>query len=175
MYKKLMRSILVVIHGAVSPPFLRAIRAILDFCLEAQSPRHTPSSLARMSWCLDTFHRNKYAIADAGGRGNLSHRQIPKLEMLQNFMRSIISHGTLPQWSADATGRLLRTEAKHPFTHVPTGIEALNSSAFDFPTVSRNCALLNSILYSRATVSSYTSLHPLSPSPSPSMKMATQS
>ncbi|KZT63739.1 hypothetical protein DAEQUDRAFT_679850 [Daedalea quercina L-15889] len=115
MYREIMRSVIVMIGGAVEPRFLRAMRAIIDFFLAAQSPRHTPYSLARMTTHLRVFHENKDAIMNAGGRGTLNHWQIPKLELLSNFVPAILSRGTLPQWSCDAVEHLLRTEAKKPF------------------------------------------------------------
>ncbi|KAH9920739.1 uncharacterized protein B0H18DRAFT_880772, partial [Fomitopsis serialis] len=116
MYREVMRSTVVAIEGAVTPAFMRAMRAIIEFLLAAQSPRHTPSSLARMETNLRVFHENKQAIMDAGGRGSLDHWHIPKLELLSNFVPAILSHGALPQWSCDAVEHLLRTEAKKPFT-----------------------------------------------------------
>ncbi|KZT70898.1 hypothetical protein DAEQUDRAFT_707629 [Daedalea quercina L-15889] len=116
MHRETMRTIIVAIEGAVSPGFMRAMRAILDFLLAAQSPRHTPSSLARMTTDLRTFHHNKKAIMAAGGRGSLGHWRIPKLELLSNYVPFILTHGTLPQWSCDSVEHLLRTEAKKPFT-----------------------------------------------------------
>ncbi|KAA1467552.1 hypothetical protein DENSPDRAFT_901372 [Dentipellis sp. KUC8613] len=116
MYREIMRTMIVVLHGAVTPGFMRAMRSILDYFLLAQSPRHTPHSLARMTLYLRKFHENKQAIMDAGGRGTLGHWQIPKLELLVNMVPSILSSGALPQWSCDRVERLLRTEAKFPFT-----------------------------------------------------------
>ncbi|KAH9924092.1 uncharacterized protein B0H18DRAFT_878205, partial [Fomitopsis serialis] len=115
MHREIMRSTVVAIQGAVTPGFMRAIRAIMEFLLAAQRPRHTPSSLAHMATNLRDFHDSKQAIADEGGRGTLDHWHIPKLELLSNFIPAIISHGTLPQWSCDAVEHLLRTEAKKPF------------------------------------------------------------
>ncbi|KAH9919400.1 uncharacterized protein B0H18DRAFT_1195909 [Fomitopsis serialis] len=116
MHREIMRTTIVAIEGAVSPGFMRAMRAILDFLLAAQSPRHTPSSLAKMTTDLRTFHEHKKAIMAAGGRGSLTHWRIPKLEILSNYVPVILSHGALPQWSCDSVERLLRTEAKKPFT-----------------------------------------------------------
>ncbi|KAH9837600.1 uncharacterized protein C8Q71DRAFT_705953 [Rhodofomes roseus] len=115
MYREIMRTTVVAIAGAVSPGFMLAIRSLMEFLLIAQSPRHTPTSLARMTTLLRTFHENKHAIMDAGGRGSLDHWHIPKLELLSTWVPAILSHGALPQWSCDAIEHLIRTEAKKPF------------------------------------------------------------
>lgn len=115
MQREMMRATVVAIQGAVSPSFQRAIRAIVDFLLMAQAPRHTPASLARMETHLRTFHEHKDAIALAGGRGTLGHWRIPKLELLTNFVRAILTCGTLSQWSTEAVEHLIRTEGKRPF------------------------------------------------------------
>ncbi|KAH9916532.1 uncharacterized protein B0H18DRAFT_1038202 [Fomitopsis serialis] len=98
MQREIMRTIIVAIEGAVSPGFMCAMRAILDFLLAAQSPRHTHH--------LRTFHDHKKAIMTAGG---------PKLEILSNFVPIILSHGALPQWSCDSVEHLLHTEIKKPY------------------------------------------------------------
>lgn len=119
MQREIMRTIIVAIEGAVSPGFMCAMRAILDFLLAAQSPRHTSSSLAKMTTDLRTFHDHKKAIMTAGGFGALAAahcQRSPKLEILSNFVPIILSHGALPQWSCDSVEHLLHTEIKKPYT-----------------------------------------------------------
>ena len=60
---------------------------------------------------LSVFHSFKHIILDlglhVGKKGNqMTHFEIPKLELLQSIVSSIMWSGTLPQWSADVTERL---------------------------------------------------------------------
>ncbi|EGO20489.1 hypothetical protein SERLADRAFT_441829 [Serpula lacrymans var. lacrymans S7.9] len=69
---------------------------------------------------LQEFHCKKQAVLDAGGhhgtKGNiLNHFQIPKLKLFQHFASSIKSMGSLLQYTADVTERLLLTHCKRLF------------------------------------------------------------
>ena len=63
--------------------------------------------LSDIARTLEIFHSFKQVILDLGLRvgkkGNqITHFEIPKLELLQSIVPSIMWSGTLPQWSADA-------------------------------------------------------------------------
>ena len=51
-----------------------------------------------------------------GKSREISHFQIPKLELLQSFGHSICNSGTLIQYTADVSERLLITHCKDPFS-----------------------------------------------------------
>ena len=105
--RDIQRYIVIVIADAVSPEFLLAIRALMDFRYLAQSPVITEDVCTRISESLSLFHKHKQAITAAGARrgkkGPINHWQIPKLELLQSVVSSIQLNGVACQWSADIT------------------------------------------------------------------------
>ncbi|KAG2028984.1 hypothetical protein BDR03DRAFT_988058 [Suillus americanus] len=107
------------IAGAAPPRFVRAIRALIDFIYYAQNPVHSLESLQSMSQALSDFHTFKDAIVEAearrGKKGAKEDFFIPKLELLQSFRGTIERLGTLMQFSADMTERLLITHCKDLF------------------------------------------------------------
>lgn len=62
------RYMVAVIAGAVSPKFLTAIRAMMDFCYLAQAPVISDDDCIAIDNALIKFHHNKQAILDAGAR-----------------------------------------------------------------------------------------------------------
>ncbi|EGN97231.1 hypothetical protein SERLA73DRAFT_74942 [Serpula lacrymans var. lacrymans S7.3] len=119
-HREIQRTIVATAAGAVAPKFLRAVRALVDFIYQAQSPIHTPSSITAMVTSLSEFHDHKQAILDAearrGASSTIDHFNIPKLELLQHFARAIRNMGAIMQFTADVTERLLITHCKHPFS-----------------------------------------------------------
>ncbi|KAG0702298.1 hypothetical protein DFH29DRAFT_999403 [Suillus ampliporus] len=113
------RTIVASIAGAVPPRFIRTIRALVDFIYLAQNPVHSPESLRSMVQALSDFHTFKNAIIEAearrGKKGVKEDFFIPKLELLQSFKGMIERLGTLMQFSADVTERLLITHCKDFF------------------------------------------------------------
>ncbi|KAH8985112.1 hypothetical protein EDB86DRAFT_3066078 [Lactarius hatsudake] len=113
------RSIVAVIAGTVPPRFLCAIRALVDFIYQVQSPLLTESAIVKFVDALWKFHDEKEAIIAAGTRmgskGPIDHFNIPKLEILHHFACSTKMMGVPIQWTADVTERLHITEVKHPF------------------------------------------------------------
>lgn len=101
------RYIIPVIADAVSPQFVLAIRALMDFRYLAQSPLLDDNVCELISNTLTRFHQNKNAITNAGARrgknGPILHWEIPKLELLLSVVPNIKSNGTAAQWSADFT------------------------------------------------------------------------
>jgi len=99
--------IIPIIAEAVSPHFLTAIRALLDFRYLAQAPVITKTMCKMIENALALFHQHKKAILDAGAQwgknGPLRHWEIPKLEFLQSLVSNIRYNGVAIQWSADMT------------------------------------------------------------------------
>ncbi|KAF9227897.1 hypothetical protein BS17DRAFT_857563 [Gyrodon lividus] len=77
-----------------------AIRALIDFRYLTQAPLFTTQSLERVKRALQEFHDNKDAIVHHGAWTNW---EIPKLELLQSVVPSIIQSGAVIQWTADVT------------------------------------------------------------------------
>ncbi|EGO04408.1 hypothetical protein SERLA73DRAFT_44748, partial [Serpula lacrymans var. lacrymans S7.3] len=67
-HREIQRTIIVTSAGTVTPSFLQAIHALVDFIYQAQSPMHTPSSVKAIVASLSEFHKNKQAILDAEAR-----------------------------------------------------------------------------------------------------------
>ena len=115
------RTLVAMISGCVPPRFLRAIRTLIDFIYQAQSPMHTESSIQEMESSLCEFHDHKDAIIVVGARrtkaaGAKSNFNILKLELFHSFSMAICNNGGLIQYTADVSEHLLITHCKHPFT-----------------------------------------------------------
>ncbi|KAI5994385.1 hypothetical protein EDD15DRAFT_2260132, partial [Pisolithus albus] len=117
----LQHTIVATIAGLAEPDFVHAIRTIVDFLYRAQVLTFTSSAIHAMEESLQEFHMHKDSILQVGvQRGKskeISHFQIPKLELLQSFGCGIRNVGSLIQYSADVSERLLITHCKDPFTH----------------------------------------------------------
>jgi len=101
------------------PPFVIAIRALMDFRYLAQARQLDDTLLNRIASSLQLFHTHKQSILDSHarvGKGNkpMDHFQIPKLELMHGVVPSITSSGAVIQWSADTTERAHITEVKVP-------------------------------------------------------------
>ena len=120
-HRDIQRTIVPAIAGATSPGFLRAIRHLIDFIYLAQNPVHTESSIQDMKCALDSFHSHKQFILDAEAwrtkAGLKEDFNIPKLELFQSFVSAIENVGTLSQYTADVSERLLITHCKRTFEH----------------------------------------------------------
>ncbi|KAG1899581.1 uncharacterized protein F5891DRAFT_1128836 [Suillus fuscotomentosus] len=110
-HRDIQRTIIASIAGAVPPRFICAIHALMEFFYLAQNPS--------MVQALSDFHSFKDAIVQAkarkGKKGIKEDFFIPKLELLQSFDGTIKKLGTLMQFSADVTERLLITHCKDLF------------------------------------------------------------
>jgi len=118
-HRDIERYILLVIAGAVSAPFLIAIRSLLDFRYLAQSPVIDEKMCTQIELALHDFHSNKQAIIDAKarrGKGNslIDNWFIPKLEFMQSVVSNIRLNGAASQWSADVTENAHIHVAKNP-------------------------------------------------------------
>ncbi|KAG2127113.1 hypothetical protein DEU56DRAFT_915826 [Suillus clintonianus] len=120
-HRDIERTIVATIAGAANttPNFVHAICFLTEFIYQAQSPIHTDSSIDDMVHSLGEFHRLKQAILDTGARrgksGTINNFSIPKIELFHSFAGSIKDIGSLLQFSADVSERLLITHCKFPF------------------------------------------------------------
>lgn len=118
-YRDIQRTVVASIAGAVPHRFVHAIRSLVDFTYLAQNPVHSPQTLRAMTQSLSDFHSFKDAIVTAEARKGKSGVKedffIPKLELMQSFEGTIKRLGTLMQFSADTTERLLITHCKDLF------------------------------------------------------------
>ncbi|KAG1868634.1 hypothetical protein F4604DRAFT_1584510 [Suillus subluteus] len=106
-HREIQRTIVPTIAGVVDTNFVRAVRALIDFIYQAQSPTFTPSSISTMNASLQEFHHFKGSItlaeARRGASGPIDHFQIPKLELLTSFGRAIPNISAILQYTADRT------------------------------------------------------------------------
>jgi len=113
------RTIVSMIAHVAPPNFVHAIRALIDFMYQSQSPIQTDSSIAQMESSLKEFHEHKAAILDVGARrtpkGAKDDFLIPKLELLLSFASAVQNNGGLIQYTADVSERLLITHCKDTF------------------------------------------------------------
>ncbi|KAG1907062.1 uncharacterized protein F5891DRAFT_940310 [Suillus fuscotomentosus] len=118
-HRDIQRTIVPTIAGVVDPDFVRAVRAMVDFIYKAQAPTFTPTSIADMTSSLQEFHEFKHTILRAEARrgtsGPIEHFEIPKLELLASFARAIPQLGSIIQFTADVSERMLITQCKNPF------------------------------------------------------------
>ena len=113
------RYIIAVIAGAFPKDFLIAVRSLMDFRYVAQAREIDTEACDKIQMALDTFHKYKKSIINAGGRrgekGNIiTNWYIPKLEFMQSVIRGILANGAAIQWSADVTEHAHITEVKGP-------------------------------------------------------------
>ncbi|KAG1759043.1 hypothetical protein EDD22DRAFT_981216 [Suillus occidentalis] len=96
------------------------VKQMTEFIYLAQHPVHSPETLQSMQQALSDFHSYKGAIIEAearkGKKGVKEDFFIPKLELLQSFKGTVQQLGTLMQFSADTTERLLITHCKDLFS-----------------------------------------------------------
>ena len=110
-HRDIQRYVLGLIADAVCPEFVVCVRTLLDLRYLSQLHEVNTDVLNDITKALDTFHMFKQFILDrrlrVGKKGNpMTHFEIPKLELLQSIVPSIMWSGTLHQWSADVTERL---------------------------------------------------------------------
>ena len=85
-HRDIQRKIVPILAGAAPPDFVAAVRCMINFIYQAQSPVHSDTTIASMEAALDEFHTCKTAIVEAGARkgksGIKTDFYIPKLELL---------------------------------------------------------------------------------------------
>lgn len=111
------RYFICVIAGKALPPFVIALRALMDFWYLAQSQQLDDHQLTQITSSLQLFHTHKQSILDARarvGKGNkpINHSQIPKLELMHGVVPSVAASGVTMQWTADTTEHAHITEIK---------------------------------------------------------------
>jgi hypothetical protein len=99
-HRDMQRFILCVADGAVPFQFLKLIRVQLDYFYIAQYSEVTQPDLQLILDLLGKFHELK-PIVHANGYREVEGWAIPKLELQQNIVPSIIAHGTLLGLSTD--------------------------------------------------------------------------
>jgi len=118
-HRNIQRTIVAIIAGVTPPSFVSAIRALVDFIYQVQAPTFTNTSIRGFVEALQEFHDMKAVILETGARsgkrGPMTHFNIPKLELLQHYSRSIASLGSPMQWTADITEHLHVVHCKNPF------------------------------------------------------------
>lgn len=118
-HRDIQRTIVAMIAGRVPGRFLCAIRALIDFIYQAQSPVYTDSSIEEMEASLREFHAHKDVIIEVGARKKKANGKadfcIPKLELFQSFGRAVRNSGALIFHTADVSERLLKTHCKETF------------------------------------------------------------
>ncbi|KAG2335684.1 hypothetical protein BDR05DRAFT_978916 [Suillus weaverae] len=118
-HRDIQHTIVATIVGIVEADFIHAVRTLIDFIYQAQSPTFTPSSITAMTSSLAEFHRFKGAIinteAHRGTSGPIEHFEIPKLELLASFARAIPNLGTPIQFTSETSECMLITHCKSPF------------------------------------------------------------
>jgi len=125
-HRDIQRYILGLIADSVHPEFVVCIHALLDLRYLSQLHDINTDILDDIGKALKTFHEFKQIILDlglhVGKKGNtIPHFEIPKLELLQSIIPSIMWSGALPQWSADVTERLHINLIKKPWDNTHWG------------------------------------------------------
>ena len=100
-----------ILGDSACPEFIACIHALLDLQYLSQLHDVNTNILNDIARALGIFHEFKQIILNLGFRvgkkGNpIPHFEIPKLELLQSIVSSIMWSGALPQWSADVTEHL---------------------------------------------------------------------
>jgi hypothetical protein len=120
-HRDLQKVLVVVAAGAVPPAVLCAIRALLEFVVQAQSLLLYDEHLHALNEALREFHTYKNSIINAGGRrgknGPMMHFNIPKLEGLWRVVSNARAMGAPFQWTSDITERCHITHVKTPYRH----------------------------------------------------------
>jgi hypothetical protein len=110
-HRDIQRYVLGLIADCAHAEFVICVRALLDLRYLSQLHNLDFDTLNDIVRALEIFHQFKQVILDlklrVGKKGNaMTHFEIPKLELLQSIVPSIMWSGALPQWSADVTERL---------------------------------------------------------------------
>ncbi|KAF8546496.1 hypothetical protein OG21DRAFT_1479667 [Imleria badia] len=97
--------LIAVIAGDIDTDIVMVVCALMEFRYLSQAPAITSQTQDRIQVALNEFHDHKQAIVDLGlHRGQkmvMDHFHIPKLELMQHVVPSIMQIGSLLQWSAD--------------------------------------------------------------------------
>ena len=99
--------LIAIISGGVDADIVIVVHALMEFRYLSQAPATTPHTRDRIQAALNEFHDHKQAVVDLGLRQDqkmeMDHFHIPKLELMQQVVPSIMQVGSLLQWSTDTT------------------------------------------------------------------------
>jgi len=117
--RDMQRFIVGVIAGHAPRDVIIAVRALMDFRYRIQAYRITDRDIEVINSVLREFHSHKNSILDAGlrrGKANkpINNWHIPKLELMQSVVPSILRAGVPIQWSADLTEHAHIEQIKDP-------------------------------------------------------------
>ncbi|KAI5991668.1 hypothetical protein F5J12DRAFT_786314 [Pisolithus orientalis] len=115
-YHDIQHTIVPMITGAAPAVMVQPICTLMDFIYLAQRHVHTESSIRDMEASLAKFHSTKNGILATGAHAGKVDFNIPKLELMLNFMDAIRRNGGLIQYSANVSEHLLITHCNMPFT-----------------------------------------------------------
>ncbi|KAG8742571.1 hypothetical protein FRC10_001236, partial [Ceratobasidium sp. 414] len=114
--KQLLAQILPVVIGDLRPGVARMVRSLVDFMFRAHASSMTESDLVAMENDLATFHELKDMLVVEGvyeSAARFDH--IPKLHMLQHYVRTIRELGTPDGYNTETPEHLHIEYAKTPW------------------------------------------------------------
>jgi len=108
-----------VIAGCAPHDVIVVVWALMDFCYCIQAYRIMDRDIEVINSTLHEFHLHKDPILNAGlchGKANkpINNWHIPKLELMQSMVPSILRAGVPIQWSADLTEHAHIEQIKDP-------------------------------------------------------------
>ena len=108
-----------VIAGCAPHNVTIVVQALMDFCYCIQTYHITGRDIEVINSALCEFHLHKNSILDTGlccGKANklINNWHIPKLELMQSVMTSILRAGVPIQWSTDLTEHAHIEQIKDP-------------------------------------------------------------
>jgi len=108
-----------VIAGRAPHGVIIAVRALMDFHYCIQAYRITDRDIEVINSALREFHSHKNSILDAGlhrekANKPINNWHIPKLELMQSIVPSILRAGVPIQWSANLTEHAHIEQIKDP-------------------------------------------------------------
>jgi len=108
-----------VIAGHAPHDVIVAVWALMDFRYRIQAYRIMDRDIEVINSTLREFHSHKDSILNAGlrrGKANkpINNWHIPKLELMQSVVPSILRAGVPIQWSADLTEHAHIEQIKEP-------------------------------------------------------------
>ena len=101
------RYLIAIIAGSIDADVVIVVCALMEFRYLSQTPALTSQTWDRIQVALNKFYDHKQVIIDLGlcwsEKTVMDHFHIPKLELMQHVVPSIMQVGSLLQWSADTT------------------------------------------------------------------------
>ncbi|KAG9093020.1 hypothetical protein FS749_015247 [Ceratobasidium sp. UAMH 11750] len=114
--KQLLAQILPVVIGDLRPNVARMVRSLVNFMFRAHASSMTDLDLVVMEKDLATFHEMKEMLVVEGVYESAAHfDHIPKLHMLQHYVRTIQELGTPDGYNTETPKHLHIEYAKNPW------------------------------------------------------------